>query len=361
MSKNKLIEKWLNLDIDIKATIINSNADNYDSAYKLFNLISNKKWIHQYALFNSKDEYFKFKSCYFVENNFDDIILGSYSLTGSNGIYIDPNEEFAIAFQSYNDNGANNQFIYYAPIEHRDKLLTFVYDNIEPIRFKKNVDMSLLLQDKHGDYFLRKYPVKPIIDLNIGENYNDDFDKIHNKLFYTLSTTDKSLNILHGLPGTGKTTYIKYLCYELANLGKEIVYLSPSVTSMLSSPAFISNLSLFKDKIVIIEDAEDVLVKSNNRSQAITNILNITDGILADIYNIHFIFTFNMDIRQIDEALLRKGRLTLKYEFKELSNEKTAKLATKLGVKIPNKCTLAEIYNEAETGVEVKNTAKLGF
>lgn len=29
--------------------------------------------------------------------------------------------------------------------------------------------------------------------------------------------------------------------------------------------------------------------------------------------------------------------------------------------KLIEKCTLAEIYNEAETGVEVKNTAKLGF
>lgn len=56
MSKNKLIEKWLNLDITIKATIINSNVDNYDSAHKLFNLISNKKWTLQYGLFNSKAE-----------------------------------------------------------------------------------------------------------------------------------------------------------------------------------------------------------------------------------------------------------------------------------------------------------------
>ena len=61
MSKNKLIEKWLNLDIAIKATIIDAGVDNYDKAHKLFNLISNKKWTHQYGLFNSKNEYFKFK------------------------------------------------------------------------------------------------------------------------------------------------------------------------------------------------------------------------------------------------------------------------------------------------------------
>ena len=35
MSKNKLIEKWLNLDIAIKATIIDAGVDNYDKAHKL--------------------------------------------------------------------------------------------------------------------------------------------------------------------------------------------------------------------------------------------------------------------------------------------------------------------------------------
>lgn len=232
-----------------------------------------------------------------------------------------------------------------------------VYCSIKPSN-NKDTEISLLYEAR-GDYHLRKFKINPILDLNLEENYNHDFIEINKQLFDNINTKKSSFNILHGLPGSGKTTYIKYLVSRLAD-NKNVVYLPPNVTSMLSSPSFIGNLELFKDKVVIIEDAEEILVDSGKRSQAISNILNITDGILCDIFNIHFIFTFNIDIRKIDPALLRKGRLTLKYEFKELESSKVVNLCKKLNIDYSDNKTLAEIYNSEDNIVQKENKT-IGF
>ena len=58
------------------------------------------------------------------------------------------------------------------------------------------------------------------------------------------------------------------------------------------------------------EDAEKVIGDRQNSgsSVGVSNLLNLSDGILGDILNIHVIATFNMDKERIDSALLRKGR-----------------------------------------------------
>jgi hypothetical protein len=57
----------------------------------------------------------------------------------------------------------------------------------------------------------------------------------------------------------------------------------------------------------------------------------MTDGILSDDLGIKFICTFNDDMRNIDSALLRKGRLVSKYEFQPLAIDKTKALLESLG------------------------------
>ena len=56
---------------------------------------------------------------------------------------------------------------------------------------------------------------------------------------------------------------------------------------------------------------------------------------------------FNNDIKSIDKALLRKGRLIDKYQFGKLSKEKTATLISKkYGLEGEyGEMTLAEIFN----------------
>jgi ATP-dependent 26S proteasome regulatory subunit len=106
------------------------------------------------------------------------------------------------------------------------------------------------------------------------------------------------------------------------------------------------------NSILFIEDAERVITDRNNGgANGVSNILNITDGILSDILKIQIVATFNMDKAKIDSALLRKGRLIAEHKFDALPIEDANNLIKHLGkTHIATKpMTLTEIYNLEET------------
>ncbi len=217
--------------------------------------------------------------------------------------------------------------------------------------------LNILVTSPNGFDLEKKQIVCPEIDFSI--NYNEDFQAIHNLIIDKLSVENsKGLVLLHGLPGTGKTTYIRYLINVLK---KRVIYIPPSMASALADPDLIKFLIRMSNSILVIEDAENVLIKrAANSTQAIANILNLSDGLLSDCANIQIIATFNTNILNIDEALLRKGRLIAKYEFTELKENIALKLSKKLGVDIPGKHNLAEIYNAKERSFSKSNN-KIGF
>jgi ATP-dependent 26S proteasome regulatory subunit len=89
-------------------------------------------------------------------------------------------------------------------------------------------------------------------------------------------------------------------------------------------------------------------------------LLNLTDGIIGDVLNIKLICTFNTSLSNIDKALLRKGRLSLKYEFKKLAKEKCRKLLN--DYTINEDMTLADLYNkDDENDYSKTNSHKIGF
>ena len=108
-----------------------------------------------------------------------------------------------------------------------------------------------------------------------------------------------------------------------------------------------------------------LIVLVNTFGGAIANILNMSDGLLSDIFNIKFICTFNADINKVDPALLRKGRCYANYEFKELSEDKVRKLNEKYKLDLSEikAMTLADIYNAntSDKYSENKTHKKIGF
>jgi len=119
------------------------------------------------------------------------------------------------------------------------------------------------------------------------------------------------------------------------------------------------------DSILFIEDAERVITDRNTGGTAgVSNILNITDGILSDMLNIQIVATFNMDKKKIDEALLRKGRLIAEHKFDKLSIEESNKLVNHLKIKdfvATKPMTLTEIYNVNEEEFKSEEKTKIGF
>jgi hypothetical protein len=133
----------------------------------------------------------------------------------------------------------------------------------------------------------------------------------------------------------------------------------------ITNPDLISILIGNPNSIFVIEDAENIVVdREKDGHSPVTALLNISDGLLSDCLNIQVICSFNTDISKIDNALLRKGRLIAKYEFKELTVDKASQLSRKLGfqTRIDQPMTLTAIYNQEERDFhQVKRYKPIGF
>lgn len=220
-----------------------------------------------------------------------------------------------------------------------------------------------MIQQSSGYLELADFDVKPF-EIDIVSHYNDDFQAIHNKIIESLSMKDKNgLILLHGKFGTGKTYYIRHL---ISNIDRKFIYFPSSMISSISSPEFLPFISRQPNSILILEDCESLLVHRENgfgNASALSNLLNLGDGLLSDALSINVICTFNAGIKKIDDAILRKGRLLARYEFKELELSKARTLAQKIGknVKIEHPMTVSDIYNLDEKSFENTPSKRIGF
>ena len=165
------------------------------------------------------------------------------------------------------------------------------------------------------------------------------------------------LVMLHGVKGTGKSTYIKHLV--ATNPDKKFVYIPANLINMLGDPSFGSFLTTLNNHIIVLEDCENLIrdrQSSSGMASAVSMLLNMTDGILSDDLSIKFICTFNEDVKNIDTALLRKGRMISKYEFTNLEVDKANALLEELGIdaKTTKPMSLAEIFHYEDDNYEVK-------
>lgn len=258
----------------------------------------------------------------------------------------------------------------------------YSHDNDVHILYKKSIDKATLkpyinevksffkmkssnqnkievLFSEGGYSDFKSFDVKKIkIDINL--NYNDDFLAIHQTLVKKLNQKKANgLVIFYGAPGTGKTHYLRYLA---GILKKKKLFIPSNMAGSLANPDFLSKLEENKGSILIIEDADDVLSRKGNNNTAVANLLNLSDGLLADILNIQIICTFNSPLTVIDKALLRKGRVIVKYEFKALEKEKAQTLSNELGLNttIKSATKLSNIYNTESNDFE-NDTSKIGF
>jgi SpoVK/Ycf46/Vps4 family AAA+-type ATPase len=202
----------------------------------------------------------------------------------------------------------------------------------------------------------------PKVNLDLNLNYNDDFIEIDRIVKERLNKPkDKGIVLLHGIPGTGKTNYIRHL---LTTINKKMIYLPPDLAHEIGSPGFLTFLTENPESILIVEDAENVIMeRSGGSNGALSNLLNLCDGLLADCLNIQVICSFNTDISKIDQALMRKGRLIAKYEFKKLSVDKAQLLSDSLGYSnlIRKELSLSEIYNQDQKEFSDAFKSPIGF
>lgn len=237
--------------------------------------------------------------------------------------------------------------------------LTAIIEKYKKRERRDPLEINLIMQNK-GSVELKAMEIKKTkLDLNLF--YNEDFLEVDKLIQQRLKKKkDKGIVLLHGLPGTGKTTYLRYL---IGKLKKRVLFVSPSVADNIMNPEFVELLVDNPNSVLVIEDAENIIMdrKYNSRS-SVSNLLNISDGLLADFLNVQLICTFNSPLTTVDNALLRKGRLIARYEFGKLGINKSQQLSNHfaMGKLINEPMTIAEILNHEQPKQEVKTTT-IGF
>jgi hypothetical protein len=227
--------------------------------------------------------------------------------------------------------------------------------------------VHLFIKNQYGEYTFEPIGVNLPENLDLELNYGKDFLEVDKKIKERLMEKPNGLFMFHGIPGTGKTTYIKYL----ANIIKrDFIYIPTTmIENFTSDPNCLHTLIAKPNSVIILEDAEKAIMKRQGDgmdSSAVSSLLNLSDGILSDILKTSVVLTYNCSKQDIDDALKRKGRLQVEYEFGPLEIDEAKKLAKKLKYpkkfieeKINKPLTISEIYNlEKEVEFFNKNGKK---
>jgi len=310
----------------------------------------------------------------------DDGYLLLLSIDTADGFYNDPkndigeNNDFEIC--DYHNIILPNEESKYYNIDINKKFIEIFSESL--IIEKKRPVIGMMSMDRDELYvkdfsISDKFNIKNM-DLHYGKNFKKEF---HDKLVKKLENDNKGLVLLHGKPGTGKTYFIRHLINKLMGNERSILYFPPGMVSAITDPTFINFINTWvsdhgKNCILLIEDAEPLLVsrEDDGRNIGITNLLNLTDGLLNDIFGIQIIATFNTDISNLDDALLRPERLIARKEFTLLNKKESEKLFDKLKIdksKLKDKMSLADIYNIKKNNevlyhnVNDKNMTGIGF
>lgn len=331
--------------------------------YKLYNKFPHRHWckdINKPKLINLLSERYNLSDTAVFETHIHS--SGTNKPLPGVSAYI-LSKELMLCFPPWEFGNTNDAQLYYSDSvgnEELQQMLNIVKECYMDIN-QENREVSLLMQNADNRLDFVSMTMHTSLH-NLEQHYNDDLLPVNEILLNRLNReNDKGLVMLYGKSGTGKTTYIRYLS---SHISKQKLFVPASLAHKIGSPEFLTLLNDYKNSVLILEDADVILKKrSSDDDQIITNLLNLSDGMLSDFFHIQIICTFNKDLREFDPALLRRGRLIASYYFKELSLEKTQALCKSLGyLFIPEKeMVLADIFHleERETGLAAKSP--IGF
>lgn len=196
------------------------------------------------------------------------------------------------------------------------------------------------------DEIQRNYPGEVRVELdNLISLGPDDFTEDVGRLV-----------ILHGQPGTGKTTFIRSLMRNWKHWA-DVSYITDP--DQLFGKAYYMTQSLLyhgdKFHMIVAEDSDEFLrpEAKDRMGQALARMLNFTDGLIGQGTRSIVVLTTNVHIDKLHPALIRPGRCRANIKFDDFSRREAAHWLEHEVSGARQNYTLAELF-------EMRRKAKAG-
>jgi hypothetical protein len=188
----------------------------------------------------------------------------------------------------------------------------------------------------------------PSIRHNYASSVATAFDRL---MVLDPATLSGRLLLMHGPPGTGKTTALRALAHAWRRWCRVDYVLDPE--RLLSTPGYLMAVVLGDDddedkrwRLLVLEDCDELIRvdAKQGTGQSLARLLNLTDGLLGQGLEVLVCITTNEELSRLHPAVVRPGRCIAQVHVGRLPRSEAATwLGTATGVG-PEGATLAELY-----------------